>query len=148
MANKIKFKIVTPEKVVYESEIDQVTLPTQAGEITVLPNHIPLLSALQAGELVIKADGKEIPMAISSGFAEIRKNEVIVLTESAEHAHEIDITRAEEAKKRAEQLLSEMKNKEAVDYTGLASKMEKELARLKVARKRQHGRQPEIESQS
>jgi len=145
---KIKFKIVTPEKVVYENEVDQATLPTQMGEITVLPNHIPLLSALAAGELVIKTGGTEVALAIAGGFAEIKKNEIVVLTENAERAEEIDVARAEEAKKRAAQLLHEMKDKEAVDYTGLAAKMEKELARLRVARKHQHGKQPTIESES
>lgn len=145
--NKIKFKIVTPEKIVYENEIDQVTLPTQMGEITVLPNHVPLLSALRAGELVVKAGGREIPLAIAGGFAEIKKNEIVVLTENAEPAEKIDIQRAEEARQRAEQRLKEMKGKEAVDYTGLAAKMEKELARLKVARKRQHGKQPTIQTE-
>lgn len=144
---KIKFKIVTPEKVVYENEIDQITLPTQTGEITVLPNHIPLLSALKAGELVVKIDGRDLAMAIAGGFAEIRKNEVIVLTENAERAEEIDEQRAEEARKRAQDLLNQAKNKEAVDYTGLAAKMEKELARLKVVRKRKHTTQPHIQTE-
>ncbi|OGY49035.1 MAG: ATP synthase F1 subunit epsilon [Candidatus Buchananbacteria bacterium RIFCSPHIGHO2_01_FULL_46_12] len=144
---KIKFKIVTPEKVVYENEIDQITLPTQSGEITVLPHHIPLLSALKAGELVVKTGNREISLVIAGGFAEIRKNEVIVLTENAERAEEIDEPRAEEARKRAQNLLAQAKNKEAVDYTGLAAKMEKELARLKVVRKRKHGVSPTIKTE-
>jgi len=143
---KIKFKIVTPERVVLEQEVDQVTLPTKEGEITVLLNHIPLISILQPGEIIAKDGDKEFYFAISSGFLEVRKNEVIVLTETAEHSHEIDETRAEEAKTRAEKLLQESKNKEEVDYTGLAANLEKELARLKVARKRRTGHQPTIES--
>lgn len=145
--NKLKFKIVTPEKVVYEKEIDQVTMPTQAGEITVLPSHVPLLTALKSGELVIKIDGKELAMAVSGGFAEIREYEVIVLTDSAELAHEIDEQRAEEARARAQKLLADAKDREDVDYTALAGKIEKELARLKVARKRKHGIQPKIETE-
>ncbi|MFA6322477.1 MAG: F0F1 ATP synthase subunit epsilon [Candidatus Buchananbacteria bacterium] len=145
--NKLKFKIVTPEKVVYQKEIDQVTLPTQSGEITVLPNHVPLLSALKAGELVIKEEGKEIALAVSGGFVEIRANEVIVLTDSAERAEEIDEERAQAARLRAEKLMEEMKNREDVDYTSLASKLEKELARLKVVRKRKHGEMPKIETE-
>jgi len=144
---KIKFKIVTPEKVVYEKEVDQVTLPTQKGEITVLPNHIPLVSILQAGELVVKEGDTETPMAISSGFVEVRKNEVLVLTQTAEHAAEIDEAKALQAKERAEQLMKEIKNKDAVEYAGLAAKLEKELARLKVVRKRKHTNQPNIQSQ-
>lgn len=145
--SKIKFKIVTPEKVVYENEIDQITLPTQTGEITVLPNHLPLLTALKAGELTVKIKDREIAMAIAGGFAEIRKNEVIVLTENAERAEEIDEQRAEEARKRAQDLLTQASNKEDVDYTGLAAKMEKELARLRVVRKRKHGLNPTIKTE-
>ncbi len=145
---KLKFKIVTPEKVVFEQEIDQVTLPTQTGQITVLPNHIPLLSALQAGEMVIKEGGKEIPLAIAGGFVEVKPgSEIVVLTENAEHAEEIDIARAEEAKKRAEDLLKNAKDRETVDYTALAAKIERELARLKVARKHRPTHQPTIQSE-
>lgn len=145
---KLKFKIVTPEKVVFEQDIDQVTLPTQTGQITVLPNHIPLLSALQAGEMIIKEGGKEISLAIAGGFVEVKPgSEIVVLTENAEHAEEINVARAEEAKKRAENLLQNAKNKEAVDYTALTAKIERELARLKVARKHKPSHQPTIQSE-
>jgi len=145
---KIKFKIVTPEKIVFQKEIDQLTLPTQTGQITILPDHIPLLSALQAGEMIIKNEREKIPLAISGGFVEVKPNsEVVVLTETAEHALEIDEARAEEAKKRAEALLKDAKNKEVVDYTALAAKIEKELARLKVARKHKPSHQPTIKSE-
>lgn len=145
---KLKFKIVTPERVILEQEIDQVTLPTQSGQITILPSHIPLLSALVAGELIIKNDKDEIVMAVSGGFIEVKNNnEIVILTETAEQAHEIDEARAQEAKNRAEELLKNAKNKEDVDYTGLAAKIEKELARLKVAKRKTHPQyQPKIES--
>lgn len=145
--SKLKFKIVTPEKVVFEQEIDSVTLPTQTGQITVLPNHVPLLSALQAGEMIIKTDSKEIPLAIAGGFVEVKPgSEVVVLTENAEHAEEIDIARAKQAHQRALELMKD-KNREQVDYTALTAKIEKELARLKVAKRKTHGsHQPNIES--
>lgn len=133
---KIKFKIVTPERVVYEDMIDQAIVPTAQGQITVLPNHIPLVSLLMAGELIVKKDGNEIPMAVSSGFVQVNKNEIIVLADTSEHAREIDITRADEARERAVRLMKDMKNKEDVNYTALLVKMEKELARVRVARKR------------
>jgi len=137
---KINFKIVTPERVVYESEIDQATIPTAQGEITVLPNHISLVGVLKPGELMVKKGKEEVIMAVSGGMIEVAKNKVVVLADTAEQAHEIDEQRAQEAKDRALKLMRE-KGKEEVDYTGLAIQIEKELARLKVSR-RHKGRTP------
>ena len=131
----IHFKIVSPERVVYEDDVDQITLPAKEGEITILPHHIPLVASLMAGELVIKKDDRMIPMAISGGVVEVQPGSiVIVLADTAEKVEEIDEARAEEARARAGQLMKE-KVVEAEDYAALAAKMEKELARLKVARK-------------
>jgi F-type H+-transporting ATPase subunit epsilon len=135
---KIKFKIVTPEKIIFEKEINSVTLPTTTGEITVLPNHVPLLTQLTAGELTIKTEQEIIHLAVSRGFVEVKPGSVVtVLTETAERAEEINEAKAQAAKEQAQNLLKNLKNKEAVDYTGLVAKMEKELARLKVARRHQ-----------
>lgn len=131
---KIDFKIVTPERIVYEADIDQVTLPTAMGEITVLPNHLPLVSLLAAGELLIKIDNKEIPMAVAGGFVEVGKNKVVILADSADRIEEIDIKRAEEAKKRAEEVLKS-KKMDITEYAALSAQLERELARLKVARR-------------
>ncbi|KKQ55256.1 MAG: ATP synthase epsilon chain [Parcubacteria group bacterium GW2011_GWA2_38_13] len=134
----IKFKIVTPERTVYEDTVDEVVVPTVDGEIAILPNHIPLISILQAGELRTKKGNEEKIIAVSSGFVQVNKNEVVILADTAEHADEIDEKRAEEAHERAKKLLEETKNIEEVDYTNLAAKLEKELARLKVARKKKY----------
>ena len=134
----IKFKIVTPERTVYEDTVDEVVVPTVDGEIAILPNHIPLISILQAGELRTKKGNEEKIIAVSSGFVQVNKNEVVILADTAEHADEIDEKRAEEAHERAKKLLEETKNIEEVDYTTLAAKLEKELARLKVARKKKY----------
>lgn len=131
----LHFKIVSPERVVFEDDIDQVSIPTKDGEICVLPNHLPLVAALQPGELVLKKGSETIPMVISGGFVEVQPgSNVIVLADTAEKVEEIDIARAEAARERATQLMKE-KVTEAEDYAALAAKMEKELARLKVARK-------------
>jgi F-type H+-transporting ATPase subunit epsilon len=132
---KIKFKIVTPEKTVYEDEIDQITLPTQEGEITVLPNHIPLISVLTPGELIIKKDSEEIAMAVSGGIVEVRKNELVILADTAERAEEIDVKRAEEARQRAEKLKTERIQTDEAQYATAAAMLEKNMARIKVARK-------------
>jgi len=135
MKSQIKFKIVTPERTVFEDEIDQVTLPTQEGEITVLPEHIPLIAVLVPGELVIKQNGKEVAMAVSGGMVEVRKNELTILADTAERAEEIDLARAEEARQKAEKLKDEKIRMDETEYAAVAALMERNLARIKVARK-------------
>lgn len=134
-SKKIKFKIVTPERTVYESEIDQVTLPTQEGEITVLPNHIPLISVLAPGELVAKVGGEEVAMAVSGGMVEVRANEITILADTAERAEEIDLRRAEEAREKAEKLKEEKIRMDETEYAAVAALMERNLARIRVAKK-------------
>src|SRR5690348_8828928 len=105
----IRLKIVTPERVVLETEVDSVTLTTQSGVITVLPNHIPLVSNLAPGEVHYKKAGQEELLAISGGFVEVKSgNEVLLLADSAEFGHEIDLTRAEAARAKAQRFLTEV----------------------------------------
>ena len=125
----------------YEDEIDQVSLTTKLGEITVLPHHIPLVSSLMPGEILIKKNGQVIPMAVSGGFVELANNEMVILADTAERAEEIDETKAEQARAKARQLLDKRQDQAEVDYTALAAKLEKELARLRVAKKYRHLRQ-------
>ncbi len=130
------FKIVTPERQVFTDEVSQVTMMTTMGEISILPHHIPLVANLVPGEIRYKKNNEELSIAVSGGFAEVRPDgSVVILADTAEHAHEIDLARAEEAKLRAEKLMSEARNKDEVDYTALAVKLEKELARLRVGKK-------------
>ncbi len=132
---KIHFEITTPEKVVFSDEVDSVSLPTKMGQITVLPNHIPLISSIESGEVITRKEGKENYLAISGGLAEVKgDNRVVVLADTAEHFEEIDEARAEEARKRAEDLLKE-KREDAEDYAVVAAKLQRELARLRVARR-------------
>src|SRR3989344_8103243 len=129
----LRFEITTPERTVYKEEIDQVTVPTSTGEITILPNHTPLMSQLMAGELVVKRGDEITHMAVSGGFLEVRKNnEVVVLADSAEKAEEIDIKRAEEARARARQLMNGKRRDEEA-FADAVAELEKSMARLKVA---------------
>jgi len=134
MADKIHLKITTPERVVLADDVNEVILPTTMGEIGILPHHIPLVAVLAPGEIRVKKDKEELLLAVSGGFIEVQPTRVIVLADTAEHADEIDEQRAEEAKKRAEELRT-TKRADATDFALVASKLEKELARLKVARK-------------
>ena len=117
---KIQFKIATPERVVYEAEIDQITLPTKLGEITILPNHIPLVSSLASGEVLIKQGKEEVPLAVSGGFVELSNNKLVILADTAERVEEIDTERAEQARDRARALLNKKQTDEEVDFTALA----------------------------
>lgn len=132
---KIQFKIVTPEKTVFEQEVDQVTLPVLDGEVTILPNHRSYIASLKAGEIMLKVDGEETLIATSGGFIEFNSNTLVVLADTAEAAEEIDIKRAEEARKRAEELKKEKVTMDDMEYARVAAAIEKEAARIKVARK-------------
>lgn len=131
---KLKFQIITPEKIVFNEEIDSITLPTVDGEITVLPNHIPLISVTKPGEIMIKKDGQAHHMAVMRGFVETSDNRVRLMTDAAELADEIDERRAEEAKVRAEKLVAE--SKDQVEYTDASAALARALARIKVARRK------------
>jgi len=140
MTTKIKFQITTPEREVYSDEVDQVTLPTLDGEITVLPNHLPLVSVLVPGEAKVIRDGEETLMAVSGGFIEIQHDsKVIVLADTAERADELDIEKIEEAKKNAEKALEEKRDLDDESFAEAAATLERELARLRVARKKYRG---------
>lgn len=141
MANKINFEITTPERTVFSDQVDEVILPTPQGEIGVLPHHIPLVSILSAGEVRIKKGEEVRYIAVSGGFIQVKPNKLVVLADTAEHAEEIDERRAEEARQRAQKLLS-AKRADSKEFAALSAKMEKELARLRVVRRRR--REPRI----
>ncbi len=136
----ITFKITTPERTVYEDEVKQVSLMTESGEITVLPGHIPLVSNLRAGEIrLIENDGTEQLLVASTGFAKVRDgNKVIILADTAERAEELDLEKIEEAKRLAEEVLEKKRDAADVAFADAATAIERELARVKVARKRKY----------
>ncbi|OGG87649.1 ATP synthase F1 subunit epsilon [Candidatus Kuenenbacteria bacterium RIFCSPHIGHO2_02_FULL_39_13] len=135
----IKLKIVTPEKVVLSDTVAQVSLDTKMGQITILPNHLPLVAELVPGEIIVKKSAKgreqESWVAVSGGFVEVLPDTVVVLADTAEYAAEIDQARAEEARIKAEELLKE-KMVDSEEYAYVAAKLQKELARLRVVRRR------------
>lgn len=137
---KIKFKIVTPEKILFEQEIDQITLPVSDGQVTILPGHRSYIASLKSGEIIFKTQEKEeTVMATSGGFIEFNNNELVVLADTAEVAEEIDLQRAEQARKRAEELKLEKISMNELEYARVAAAIEKETARIRVARKH-HGK--------
>ncbi len=134
MASKtIKFEIVTPERLVLSREIIQVNLMTASGEITVLADHIPLVTVLKPGVLEIKlADGSIEVMSVSGGFMEVMKDKIIVLADTAERATELDEQRIEEARLRAEARKKEVSDVDEVQFANIAAQLDKELARYKA----------------
>lgn len=146
MVKKLQLKIVTPEKLILDELVDQVSLPTPSGEITILPDHIPLISALTSGDIVAVNDGEYIPMAIVGGFVELKKSDsgtgksdglttVVVLADFAEHVSTITDAEIEKAKARAEVLRKQAENKEVVDFEHFESELERSLTRVKIADK-------------
>jgi len=138
----IKIDIVTAERVVYSEEVDIIVAPGVEGQLGILPHHAPLMTTLQAGELLVRKGGEELSMAISGGFLEVRPDRVIVLADTAERDDEIDLARAEAAKRRAEERLSQ--RPAGVDVARAEAALRRALARLKVAEKRRRrtGREP------
>ena len=132
----LHFKIITPERVEFAAEVDQVSLMTTAGEITVLPHHIPLVTVLQPGELRYKKDGQEFALAVSGGFAEIKAdNSLSILADTAEHVTTIDIARAEAARDRALQTMQGIRTKDDAQFAAIQTSLERALNRLKVGKK-------------
>jgi len=137
MSEKIvKFEIATPEKVVFKKSIRQVTVPTTSGEITVLPNHIPLISTLKPGVLEIKDEnGEDEIISVAGGFIEVLKNKIVILADTAERAEDLDEERIKEAKKKAEEKRKNTSDKDELYFARVSAELDKELARLNALTK-------------
>lgn len=130
----IHFELITPERIVFRQDIDQVTLPTAMGEITILPNHLPMVAALVAGIAHLKKGNAEEDVAVSGGFIDIQAgNTVRVLADTAERGFELHLDSIEEAKKRAEQVMKEVVRSDDATFAAAAAGLERELARYRVA---------------
>jgi F-type H+-transporting ATPase subunit epsilon len=140
MAKQLKLKIVTPERLILEEMVDQVSLPTTLGEITVLPEHIPLITELASGDVVAYINGEHSPVAVVGGFLEVKKGEdgmtqVAVLADFAEHVSELTDEKIEESKAKAAELKTLMQNKDHVDFEHFESELERSLTRVRIADK-------------
>ncbi len=134
MAEKLLFEIVTPERLIFSEEVDEVTVPGAEGEFGVLPGHVPFLSALQIGKLALKQGGREHVFAVSGGFVEVHEDHVILLAESAERSDEIDMERTLNAKSRAEQVLKEISDPTDPGYVEADQRLRRALNRESVAK--------------
>ena len=130
----LQFEILTAERRVYADEVDMVVAPGQLGELGILPNHAPLLSPLQPGELRIKKGGEEIDIAVSGGFVEMFQNKLTVLADAAERADEIDVERAEKAMARAQEQIKS--GGSDADLAVALAAIRRSQLRMKVAERR------------
>jgi len=139
MSKQLQLKIVTPEKLILEELVDSVTISTTEGEITILPDHIPLIASLASGDIVAISKGEHIPMAVVGGFVETKKEgeqtAVTILADFAEHIGNITEAEIEKAKARAEELRKQAENNEIVDFEHFETELERSLNRVKIADK-------------
>jgi F-type H+-transporting ATPase subunit epsilon len=134
MAATLKLEIVTPEKTAYSEDVEMVTLPGSEGELGVYPNHVPLLTTLNPGELRVLKEGKELFLAIGEGFVEVTGSRVSVLTDMALDITAIDESAAEEAVARARAAMKDDLTGEEV--AAVQASLQKALAQLHVKRRR------------
>ena len=128
-------EIVTPERLAYSDTVDSVVLPGSEGELGVLPHHAPLVSMLGVGELRIRKGGAEESFAIVGGFLQVRPDKVVVMAETADMASEIDLERAQEARREAERAL-ETGFHEGADLSAARAALQHALLRIRVAERR------------
>lgn len=131
----ITLKVITPDRVVYEGTVDQVTLPVTDGEVTILPQHRSYIASLTFGEIMMRASDEQHSIAVGGGFVEFADNTLTVLADMAVREEEVDLQKAEEARKRAEDVMNKVISTDETDYARVAAALEMELAKIRVAKK-------------
>ena len=129
-------EIVTPERLAYSDTVDAVNLPGIEGELGILPHHAPLVSMLGVGELRIRKGGTEESFAIVGGFLQVRPDRVVVMAETADLASDIDLEKAQEARREAERTLEGAAQTDAVDLAAARASLQQALLRIRVAERR------------
>ena len=134
LPTSIELQIVTPDKMLVREQVDEVEIPGTEGYFGVLPGHTPMLASLAVGEMWYRKGQEKIYLSLANGFCEVLPDRVTILAQLAERAEDIDIARAEEAKRRAEARLVQAKD---IDYERARTALVKSLARLQVASRSQ-----------
>src|SRR4051795_7620025 len=129
-------EIVTPERLAYSDTVDSVQLPGSEGGVGVLPHHAPLVSMLGVGELRIRKGGAEESFAIAGGFLQVRPDRVVVMAETADLASEIDLEKAQEARREAERALETAGPTDGPDLAAARAQLQQALLRIRVAERR------------
>ena len=127
-------ELITPDRTVFDGDADSISLPTPEGEITVLPHHIPLISIVTAGSIMVRKGRDEQLFAVSRGVVEVDGTSLRVLVDTADRAEELEEAAIEKAKAAAEKLLSERRH-DSEGFAEATAMLERELARLQVKRR-------------
>ncbi len=133
MADTLKLEIVTPEGIVYSEDVDMVTLPGVAGEMGIYPQHVPLMTEMVPGDMIVRKDGRDVFIATGEGLIEVTAKRVAVLTDLAVTADRIDEAKAEEARQRAAARLREKLSDEEI--AAVNASLARSLAQLHVKRR-------------
>ena len=142
--DSIHFQLVTPEKTVLSKELTSLSCPTSLGQITILPNHIPLVANLVPGELHAKSGNEDFFVYVAGGFVEVKpNNQIVVLADAAQHHFEIDQAQAEAAKAKAETEMKANSQMSEQEYAKVAGVLQQSLAKLNIARRHSHRKQPQ-----
>ena len=136
----LRLDIITAERHAFADDVNAVVAPGIEGQLGILPHHAPLMTILQPGELLIRKDNEETYMALTGGFLEVRPDKVVILADTCERAEEIDVSRAEEAKSRAEERLQGHPPK--LDDARAEAALRRSLIRLRVAERRRRRPKP------
>jgi F-type H+-transporting ATPase subunit epsilon len=135
----LHLEVITPERKVYEDDVDMVVAPASEGYVGILPHHVPLFTTLGPGEFKVKKGGVEEVLAVFGGFMDVRSDRVVVLTDAAEPAEEIDANRAQQARERAQQVLA-AGPASAADEQRARAELQRALVRLRVSESRRRRR--------
>jgi F-type H+-transporting ATPase subunit epsilon len=135
----LHLEVITPERKVYEDDVDMVVAPASEGYVGILPHHTPLFTTLGPGEFKVKRGGVEEVLAVFGGFMDVRGDRVVVLTDAAEHADEIDASQAQQARERAQQVLA-AGPASAADEQRARAELQRALVRLRVSENRRRRR--------
>jgi F-type H+-transporting ATPase subunit epsilon len=130
----LRLEIITAERQVFSDDVNTVVAPGVEGELGILPHHAPLITMLKPGEVLIRKDSEETYMSVSGGFLEVRPDKILILADACERAEEIDIERAEAAKRRAEERLKTRTPE--LDVAQVQAALLRSLVRLRVAERR------------
>jgi F-type H+-transporting ATPase subunit epsilon len=134
MADTLRLEIVTPEGMAYSEDVEMVTLPSIAGQMGILPRHVPLIAQMVPGEMIVRKEGRETFIAAGEGLIEVTPERVAILTDLAIPADQIDEAKAEEARQRAEARLREKLSDE--ELAAVNASLTRSLAQLRVKRRR------------